>query len=721
MAAVVTPANQSMDTSNENNNNNNSTSITNSNAPAPISTRPELQQPQQQRNNNPSPAVKSEPQASPPSAKAVVEKDMDFLPFQGDSIMKQCNLCGKHRLVPQLAENTITAQSSFQCSDNIHNPAENNCSAPEQIIESRMYAFPRVTDRVAAPHNFTLLGVQIFDDSTYQQFYAHPDWTKYETIALLDIIKREGIDQRLEQLVTADSVLKVRQNKESCETRLLQLLSLAAIYQQHVRALSFHYNPYNHPVEPSEPLSPNSKQAWLAQQAAAQENQINSHSKAKKFNGADQLVNKPKNAGKFDEVSRRNIVKSETGRPTRNSARVASQRTKTFAYHEASESEDFMASDSADAEEDKIVPQQEVVVEPEEPVWRIEKILAERRRRVKEGDEEKPEPEEVIEQQIIESTIKSVDEHRTIRFKHQEDENAVKNENNAQSSVAVKSEVEEESKDVAMSDHPAAGADVAVKSEVTPEVKEGIKPAEDPSAKYLDLTEYLIKVEGQSYLHCEWHSETSLFEKFGQRHGKDRIMRWNGNKRKIEQENLDLYGGEPFDPRYTNVDRVVSAKIVEVEDEPGQPPLKEEERRVEMFLVKWVGLSYVHATWETEEDVDDPGKIAEFRRFNRQTQKDQSVTYTAEEFMLRKASWYKESPVYKNKNRLRDYQVLGINWLINAWYEDRNCILADESKNRIIAIIYFSTLRSFLTEQFVCDDFVFVSGFGQNNSSDCFL
>lgn len=37
-----------------------------------------------------------------------------------------------------------------------------------------------------------------------------------------------------------------------------------------------------------------------------------------------------------------------------------------------------------------------------------------------------------------------------------------------------------------------------------------------------------------------------------------------------------------------------------------------------------------------------------------------------------------EPHVYKNGNRLRDYQVDGVNWLSSTWYKQQGCILADE-------------------------------------------
>jgi len=40
----------------------------------------------------------------------------------------------------------------------------------------------------------------------------------------------------------------------------------------------------------------------------------------------------------------------------------------------------------------------------------------------------------------------------------------------------------------------------------------------------------------------------------------------------------------------------------------------------------------------------------------------------------------KEPHIYKNENRLRDYQVDGVNWLASTYYKRHRCILADESE-----------------------------------------
>ena len=36
------------------------------------------------------------------------------------------------------------------------------------------------------------------------------------------------------------------------------------------------------------------------------------------------------------------------------------------------------------------------------------------------------------------------------------------------------------------------------------------------------------------------------------------------------------------------------------------------------------------------------------------------------------------SLVYKDGNELRPWQISGVNWLLNNWFNRRGCILADE-------------------------------------------
>jgi len=104
-------------------------------------------------------------------------------------------------------------------------------------------------------------------------------------------------------------------------------------------------------------------------------------------------------------------------------------------------------------------------------------------------------------------------------------------------------------------------------------------------------------------------------------------------------------------------------------------PKKMKKKISRHYLVKWRGLSYEESTWELEDDLD-PEKIKHFERFKDPPPKSKwkSVRRPKPEEWVRK----EVSPIYKNNNTLREYQLEGINWLSFCWHQNRNCILADE-------------------------------------------
>lgn len=106
-----------------------------------------------------------------------------------------------------------------------------------------------------------------------------------------------------------------------------------------------------------------------------------------------------------------------------------------------------------------------------------------------------------------------------------------------------------------------------------------------------------------------------------------------------------------------------------------EKPRKMKKKISRHYLVKWRALSYEDSTWELEEHLD-PDKIKQFERFKDPPPKSKwkQVKRPKPEEWVRKEA----SPVYKNNNTLREYQLEGINWLSFCWHQGRNCILADE-------------------------------------------
>uniref|UniRef100_A0A8C5SHN0 DNA helicase n=1 Tax=Laticauda laticaudata TaxID=8630 RepID=A0A8C5SHN0_LATLA len=152
-----------------------------------------------------------------------------------------------------------------------------------------------------------------------------------------------------------------------------------------------------------------------------------------------------------------------------------------------------------------------------------------------------------------------------------------------------------------------------------------------------------------SYLHCQWASVEVL--------DKDRRIQQKIKRFKAKQAQnkfLSEIDDELFNPDYVEVDRIMD--ISHSKDDNGES--------VTHYLVKWCSLPYEDSTWELKQDIDQ-AKIEEYERLVERPPAD---------------DWKKSecSREYKNNNKLREYQLEGVNWLLFNWYNRRNCILADE-------------------------------------------
>mmetsp|Transcript_27904 Transcript_27904/g.44730 ORF Transcript_27904/g.44730 Transcript_27904/m.44730 type:complete len:1362 (-) Transcript_27904:126-4211(-) len=101
-----------------------------------------------------------------------------------------------------------------------------------------------------------------------------------------------------------------------------------------------------------------------------------------------------------------------------------------------------------------------------------------------------------------------------------------------------------------------------------------------------------------------------------------------------------------------------------------------EEEETRRYLVKWKGLSYADATWESEADIlDDQAIAAYFRRAAIPASKRRANKEMDGEPQFYK---YTQSPSFKDGLQLRSYQLEGLNWLAFNHAYRRGSILADE-------------------------------------------
>uniref|UniRef100_A0A8B9TH82 Chromodomain helicase DNA binding protein 7 n=1 Tax=Anas platyrhynchos TaxID=8839 RepID=A0A8B9TH82_ANAPL len=171
---------------------------------------------------------------------------------------------------------------------------------------------------------------------------------------------------------------------------------------------------------------------------------------------------------------------------------------------------------------------------------------------------------------------------------------------------------------------------------------------------FLNDTLRFSVLSSSSYLHCQWASVEEL--------DKDKRIQQKIKRFKAKQ-GQNKFLSELFNPDYVEVDRIMD--FSRSTDDNGEP--------VTHYLVKWCSLPYEDSTWELKQDIDQ-AKIEEFEKLmSREPEMERVERPPADDWKKSESS-----REYKNNNKLREYQLEGVNWLLFNWYNTRNCILADE-------------------------------------------
>ncbi|KAJ8560890.1 hypothetical protein K7X08_027080 [Anisodus acutangulus] len=189
--------------------------------------------------------------------------------------------------------------------------------------------------------------------------------------------------------------------------------------------------------------------------------------------------------------------------------------------------------------------------------------------------------------------------------------------------------------------------------------------------------EFLIKWKGQSHLHCQWKSFVELqnlsgFKKvlnYTKRVTEDVKYRKTVSREEIEVNDVSKEMDLDIIKQNSQVERVIADRISK--DGYGNV--------VPEYLVKWKGLSYAEATWEKDVDIAfGQDAIDEYKAREAAIMvQGKSVDFQRKKSRgsLRKLE---EQPEWLKGGKLRDYQLEGLNFMVNSWRNDTNVILADE-------------------------------------------
>ncbi|CAI8596430.1 unnamed protein product [Vicia faba] len=190
--------------------------------------------------------------------------------------------------------------------------------------------------------------------------------------------------------------------------------------------------------------------------------------------------------------------------------------------------------------------------------------------------------------------------------------------------------------------------------------------------------EFLIKWKGQSHLHCQWKSFIMLqnlsgFKKvlnYTKRVTEEIRYRMRISREEIEINDVSKEMDIDIIKQNSQVERIISDRISK--DNSGNV--------IPEYLVKWKGLSYAEVTWEKDIDIAFAQDAIDEYKAREAAMSVQGKMVVDLQRRKSKASLRKldEQPEWLKCGKLRDYQLEGLNFLVNSWINDTNVVLADE-------------------------------------------
>jgi chromodomain-helicase-DNA-binding protein 1 len=190
-----------------------------------------------------------------------------------------------------------------------------------------------------------------------------------------------------------------------------------------------------------------------------------------------------------------------------------------------------------------------------------------------------------------------------------------------------------------------------------------------------DDFEYFVKWQGKAHYHSTWERNATLASCKG-------IRRLENYFRKVVLEEIRVLRGEDISPEekekwsldrerendmlseYSKVERIIGTR----ENDDGDTE----------YFVKWRGLYYESCTWEDATLVSSLAQVQVDRFLDRSSKLPVSDRRESNPDTRRPFKKIEEQPDYIKYGKLRDFQMVGVNFLAYNWCMRKNVILADE-------------------------------------------
>ncbi|KAF3940373.1 hypothetical protein ABW19_dt0202614 [Dactylella cylindrospora] len=204
-----------------------------------------------------------------------------------------------------------------------------------------------------------------------------------------------------------------------------------------------------------------------------------------------------------------------------------------------------------------------------------------------------------------------------------------------------------------------------------------------------DELEYLVRLAGDTYAKATWYPGAWIYGvSFAQ-------MRSAFEKHNPTPKWTTM---DAIPETYFRVDIIFEVKYTSFVPNMSESVEKQRIREVKEVFVKFKGLPYEEAMWVEPPAEEEEERYADFKRAyfehckGNHVRLPRSVSKTLE--AMRQKDFtdleIRTQPKYISGGTLKDYQIEGMNWLYNRWFEKKNAILADEmGLGKTIQIISF--------------------------------
>ena len=190
--------------------------------------------------------------------------------------------------------------------------------------------------------------------------------------------------------------------------------------------------------------------------------------------------------------------------------------------------------------------------------------------------------------------------------------------------------------------------------------------------------QFLVKWRGRSHINNTWESQSSLgameelggcrkLQNYQKKLSQQNNWRRTASLDEVEYQEIELQRDRQIRASYTDIQRIFA-----------------ERRRTDtvQYFVKWTNLHYEDATWEEESTIKAHYGEA-LTDFKARKENTNSYPSNFQECMKNDPTVFRPlrcqpSFLGSDSQRLRDYQLVGLNFLLSGFHKRAGLILADE-------------------------------------------